>query len=170
MSIELVMLSNHLILLPPFPPTFNLSQHQGHMSQFFASVGQSTGVSALASALPMNIQDWFPLGWTGWISLQSKGLSRVFSNSTVQMVVHKSSGDVDTSFLKNQLSHSGLRWSRQGGGWWAAGCSSVSNPWKPAQSHLPGLFKHIKSRCWRTVKSDLSGSASLISLPCLKLR
>ena len=54
------------------------------MSQFFPSGGQSTGVSASASVLPMNIQDWFPLGWTGWISLQSKGLSRVFSNTTVQ--------------------------------------------------------------------------------------
>ena len=53
------------------------------MSLFFASGGQSTGVSALASILPMNIQ-WFPLGWTGWISLQSKGLWRVFSNITVQ--------------------------------------------------------------------------------------
>ena len=52
------------------------------MSQFFSSRGQSTGVSALV--LPMNTQDWFPLGWTGWISLQSKGLSRVFSNTTVQ--------------------------------------------------------------------------------------
>ena len=54
------------------------------ISQFFASGGQSIGVSASASVLPMNIQDWFPLGWTGWISLQSKGLSRVFSNTTVQ--------------------------------------------------------------------------------------
>ena len=53
-------------------------------SQFFASGGQSIGVSASASVLPMNIQDWFPLGWTGWISLQSKGLSTVFSNTTVQ--------------------------------------------------------------------------------------
>ena len=51
-------------------------------SQFFASDGHSIGVSASASVLPMNIQDWFPLGWTGWISLQSKGLSRVFSNSS----------------------------------------------------------------------------------------
>ena len=49
------------------------------MSQFFASGGQSIGASASASVLPMNIQDWFPLGWTSWISLQSKGLSRVFS-------------------------------------------------------------------------------------------
>ena len=54
------------------------------MSQFFTSGGQSIGVSASASVLPMNIQDWFPLGWTAWISLQSKGLSRVFSNTTVQ--------------------------------------------------------------------------------------
>ena len=54
------------------------------MSRLFSSGGQSTGASASASVLPMNIQDWFPLGWTGWISLQSKGLSRVFSNTTVQ--------------------------------------------------------------------------------------
>ena len=54
------------------------------MSQFFASGGQRIGVSISASVLPMNIQDWFPLGLTGWISLQSKRLSRVFSNTTVQ--------------------------------------------------------------------------------------
>ena len=54
------------------------------MSQLFASGGQSIGVSASTSVLPMNIQDWFPLGWTDWISLLSKGLSRVFSNTTVQ--------------------------------------------------------------------------------------
>ena len=54
------------------------------MSQFFASGGQSVGVSASASVLPMNTQDWFPLWWTSWISLQSKGLSRVFSSTTVQ--------------------------------------------------------------------------------------
>ena len=54
------------------------------MSHLFASGGQSIGVSDSASVLPMNIQDWSPLGWTGWIPLQSKGLSRVFSNTTVQ--------------------------------------------------------------------------------------
>ena len=54
------------------------------MSQFFASGGPSTGASASESFLPVNIQDWFPLGWTGWVSLQSRGLSRVFSNTTVQ--------------------------------------------------------------------------------------
>ena len=56
------------------------------MSQFFASDGQSIGVSASASVLPMYIQDWFPLGLTGLISLQSKGLSRVFSNTTVRSI------------------------------------------------------------------------------------
>ena len=59
-------------------------------SQLFTSGGQSTGVSALASVLPMNTQDWSPLGWTGWISLQSLGLSRVFCNTTVQK--HQFSG------------------------------------------------------------------------------
>ena len=64
------------------------------MSQLFASGGQRIGVSASTSVLPMNIQDWSPLGWTGWISLQSKGLSRVFSNTTVQkqqlnVITHK---------------------------------------------------------------------------------
>ena len=54
------------------------------VSQFFPSGGQSIGVSASASGLPKNIQDWFPLGWTGWISLQSKGLPRIFYNITVQ--------------------------------------------------------------------------------------
>ena len=52
------------------------------LNPFFPSGGQNTGISASASVLPMNTQDWFPLGWTGWISLQSKGLSRVFSNTT----------------------------------------------------------------------------------------
>ena len=54
------------------------------MIWFFQSGGQSIGVSASASVLPVNTQDWFPLEWTGWISLQSKGLSRVFSNTTIQ--------------------------------------------------------------------------------------
>ena len=86
MSIESVMPSNHLILcrplllLPSIFPSIRVFQ----MSQFFTSGGQRIGVSASTSVFPMNIQDWFPLGWTGWISLQSKGLSRVFSNTTVQ--------------------------------------------------------------------------------------
>ena len=69
----------------PTPPVPNPSQHQG-LFQWVNSAwdGQSTGVSASASVLPMNTQDWSPLGWTGWISLQSKGFSRIFSNTTVQ--------------------------------------------------------------------------------------
>ena len=68
-----------LSCLQSFPASGSFS-----LSQFFASGGQGIGVSASASVLPMNIQDWYPLGWTGWVSLQSKGLSRVFSNTTVQ--------------------------------------------------------------------------------------
>ena len=74
-----------LSLLPSSPFAFNLSQHQDLLlSRFFASCGQSIGTSASASVLPMNIQDWSPLGWTSCICLQCKGLSRVFSNTTVQ--------------------------------------------------------------------------------------
>ena len=86
MSIESVMPSNHLILCCPllllpsiFPSIWSLPT-----SQLFVSGGQSIGASASASVLPMNIQDLFHLGLTGWISLQSKGLSRVFSKTRVQ--------------------------------------------------------------------------------------
>ena len=73
------------LLSSPFPPAPNPSQHQSlFQSQLFAWGGQSTGVSASTSVLSMTIQDWFPLGQTGLISLQSKGLSRVFSNTTLQ--------------------------------------------------------------------------------------
>ena len=65
-------------------PQFFPASGSFQMTQLFASGGQSIRVSASASVLPMNTQDWFPLSWTGWISLQSKGLSRVFSNTTVQ--------------------------------------------------------------------------------------
>ena len=82
MSIESVMPSSHLILcrplllLPPIPPSIRVFSNEST----FIWGGQSIGVSASASVLPVNTQDWSPLGWTGWISLQSKGLSRVFSN------------------------------------------------------------------------------------------
>ena len=70
----------------PSPPAFNLSQHQGLFKWVSSSypVAKVLGVLASASVLPMNIQDWSPLGWTGWISLQSKGFSRAFSSTTVQ--------------------------------------------------------------------------------------
>ena len=85
MSIESVMPSSHLILcrplllLPPIPPSIRVFS----MSQLFASGGQST-ISASASFLPKKSQGWSSLEWTGWISLQSKGLPRVFSNTTVE--------------------------------------------------------------------------------------
>ena len=86
MSIESVMPSTHLILCSPLLPLPSIfpSIRVFSNSQLFASGGQSIGVSASTSILPMNTQDWFPLGWTGWFSLPSKGLSRVFSNTTVQ--------------------------------------------------------------------------------------
>ena len=86
MSIKLVMPSSHLILchplllMPPIPPNIRVFP----MSQLSVWGGQYIGVSASKSVLPMNTQDWSPLGWTGWISLQSKGLARVFSNTTVK--------------------------------------------------------------------------------------
>ena len=84
MSIKSVMPSNQLILCPfllwqSFPASESFP-----ISQFFASGGQSIWASASTSVLPMNIQGWCPLGLTGWISMQSRGLSRVFSNTTVQ--------------------------------------------------------------------------------------
>ena len=69
------------------------------VSEFFASGGQSIGVSASASVLPKNIQDWFPLGWTGWISLLSKGLTRVFSNTIKASILWRS------AFFVVQFSH-----------------------------------------------------------------
>ena len=82
-----MMPSNHVILCCPLlllPSIFLSIRVFFLLSRHFTSGGQSIGASASASVLRMNIQDWFPLGWTGWISLQSKGLSRVLSNTTVQ--------------------------------------------------------------------------------------
>ena len=76
-------ISSSVVLFSSCPQSFPASG-SFQMSQLFESGGQSTGVLASASVLPMNTQDWSPLGWTGWISLQSKGLSRVFSNTIVQ--------------------------------------------------------------------------------------
>ena len=86
MSIKSVMRSSHLILCCPFSSCSQSlpASESFPMSQLFAWGGQSIGVLALASVLPKKSQDWSPLEWTGWISLQSKGLSRVFSHTTVQ--------------------------------------------------------------------------------------
>ena len=86
MSIESVMPSNHLILCRPLLHSLRsfLGPGSFQMSQLLTSGGQSMGVSASVSVLPMNIQDCFPLGWTRLIPLQSQGLSRVFSNTMIQ--------------------------------------------------------------------------------------
>ena len=103
MSIESVMPSNHLILCCPLRllPSIFPSIRSFPVSQLFASGGQSTGVSASASVLPMNTQDWFLLGWTGWISLQSKGLSK----SLLQYHSSKASILQCSAFFIVQLSH-----------------------------------------------------------------
>ena len=85
MSIELVMPFYHLNLCILFASCFQSFPASGYfqMSQFFASGGQSIGTSASVSVLPMNIQDWFLLGWTGLFSFQSRGLSRIFFTTTI---------------------------------------------------------------------------------------
>ena len=102
MSIELVLQSKHLILIVPFSSCLQSCPTSGsfQMNQFFASRGQSIGASPSAPVLPMNIQYWFPLGLTGWVTLQSKWLSRVFPSTIVQK--HQLFGSL--SFVV-QLSH-----------------------------------------------------------------
>ena len=95
-------------LSSPSPPAFNLSQHQG-LFQWVSSLHQVAKVLEFASTLvlPVNTQDWSPLGWTGWLSLQSKGLSRVFSNTTLQQ--HRSEA---LSFLYSFIAFSSVQFSR----------------------------------------------------------
>ena len=102
MSIELVMPSSHLILCVPFSscPQSLPASESFPMSQLFPSGGQSTGVSASASVLPMNTQDWSPLGWTGWISLQSKGLPSLLQHHSSKASILQHS-----AFFIVQLSH-----------------------------------------------------------------
>ena len=103
MSIESVMSSKHLILCVPFSSHLQSFPASGsfQMSQFFASGDQSIRVSASTSVLPMNIQDWFLLAWTGWISLQSKALFK----SLLQHHSSKPSSLWRSAFLTVQLSH-----------------------------------------------------------------
>ena len=93
-------ISSSVVPFSSYPQSFQVSG-SFQMSQLFISGGQSIGVSASTSVLPMNTQDWSPLGWTGWISLQSKGLSRGFSNTTVQ----KHQSFLHSAFFIFQLSH-----------------------------------------------------------------
>ena len=100
------------------------------MSQLFASGGQSIGVSASTSVLPVNTQDWSPLGWTGWISWQSKGLSRVFSNTTVHSSQFtKASIPLCSAFFIVQLSHPYMtteKWQVRGNVVWTSAVAMCS--------------------------------------------
>ena len=102
MSIESVMPSNHLILCCPLLLLSSIFPSIGsfQMSQLFASGGQSTRVSASTSVLPMNVQDGFPLGWTGWISLQSKGLKSLLQHHSSKASILQCS-----AFFIVQFSH-----------------------------------------------------------------
>ena len=102
----------HPIISPsavPFSSSIQSFPASGYflMSLFFASDGQKIVVSASASILPMNIPDWFPLGWTGWISLQSKEVSRIFSNTTVQK--HQFFGSQHALYSKSHMHTSLLK-------------------------------------------------------------
>ena len=107
MFFELVMLSNHLILSRPFSFCLQSFPASGSFprSQFFASGDQSTGASVPESVFPMNVQNWFCFRLTGWISLQSKGLSWVFPNTTVEK--HQFFG-AQSSFWSNSHIHTWL--------------------------------------------------------------
>ena len=134
MSTESMMLSNHLILCWPFSVSLQPFPASGSfpVSHLFTSGGQSTEASASASVLPMNIQGWFPLGWTGLISLLSKGLSRVFSSTTVQKHQFFSTQLSLWSISRIFISHlcyvsSAIQWrlcsvssSLQDPGWWSS--------------------------------------------------
>ena len=103
-------------------------------SQFFTSGGQSIGVSASALVLPMYIQDWFPLGWTGWISLQSKKLSRVFSNATVQ----KPNGQ-----YQNQTDY--ILWSQR----WRSSIQSAKQGWELTVAQIMNSLLQNSDLNWR---------------------
>ena len=149
----------------PSPPAFNLSQHQCLFQSVSSlpSGGQSIRVSALASVLLMNIQGWFPLGWTGLISLLSKGLSRVFSNITVQKYQFFSTQLSFGEGNGNPLQYSCLENSVERGAWWAAvygitqsrtrlkglsmhACMHWRRKWQPTPLSLPG-----ESQGWRSL-------------------
>ena len=133
-SIGLVMPSNHLILchllllLPSIFPSIRVFSNESVLT----SGGQSIGVSASASVLPMNIQDWFLLGWTSWISLQSKGLSRVFSNTTVQKH-HFTSTSLQNELVDTKCLEE----------WLALMIASISNRLPEASEEVIRLFHRI---------------------------
>ena len=122
-------------------------------SQFFTYGGQSIGVSASASVLPMNIQDWFPLGWTGWISLQSKGLSRVFPTPQVKSInclalsfLYSSTLTSIYDYWKNHsFDYMDLSWQSQKWSEVTQSCSTLCDPmdWSLPSSSVHGILQAI---------------------------
>ena len=161
MSVEWEIPTHHLI---PFSSHLQSFPASGSfpMSQFIASGVQSVGVSASTSVLPMNIQDWYPLGWTGWISLQSKELSRVFSNTTVQKhqwFAAQLQGNTNKSHNKLSL-HSCWR-----------GFPGDSDSMEPARnvqdpSSIPGSGRTCRRECLPTsvfLPGEIHGQRSLVA-------
>ena len=133
------------------------------MSQLFASGGQSIGVSASTSVLPVNTQDWFPLGWTGWTSLQSKGLSRVFSNTTVQKLALW----VSKSFSLETFHRGIAEWSKAEGitrRLWFSCCQSMGS-----QRLGCAWATELNWRYWWFTWGERYGSRSRKSLLCFHL-
>ena len=135
-------------------PAFNLSQYQGLLQWVrWPNIGVS------ASALPMNIQDWFPLGWTGWISLQSKGLSRVFSNTTVQKPQFFSA---QLSLWSNSHIHTWLMekpWLWLDGLWWQR--SSVSLLIFPPLTHWNNIIYSFSASAFPSIVLDYNNSTNV---------
>ena len=144
--------------LQSFPASGSLQ-----MSQLFASGGQSIGVSASTSVLPVNTQDWFPLGWTGWTSLQSKGLSRVFSNTTVQKLALW----VSKSFSLETFHRGIAEWSKAEGitrRLWFSCCQSMGS-----QRLGCAWATELNWRYWWFTWGERYGSRSRKSLLCFHL-
>ena len=147
-------------LSSPSPPAPNPSQHQS-LFQWVnsASGGQSTGVSTLSSFLPKNMQDRSPLGWTGWISLQSKGLSRVFSNTTVQKPQFFSA---QLSLWSNSHIHTWLMekpWLWLDGLWWQR--SSVSLLIFPPLTHWNNIIYSFSASAFPSIVLDYNNSTNV---------
>ena len=138
-------------LSPPSPPALSLSQHRGLFHQLFASGGQGIGVSASTSVLPVSTQDWSPLEWTGWISLQSKGLS-----SLMQHHCSKASIFQRLAFFTVQLSHpyvttgKTITLTRRTFDWSDGSQSKWKGPWIRSLIKVTGRSREREGYGWRT--------------------
>ena len=171
MSIKSLMPSNHLILCRPLLllPSILPWSRSFPRSRLFESGGQNIGASASASVPSMNIQDWSPLEWTGWISLQSKGLSRVFSNATVQK--HQFCL-LPRSSQESNMGHQQLYWSHpRKFGQGSRSCRVCSNQHGLNRKYGLNSAASVSASMWRTSASlswtnrtSLDGSSSTSTL------